>query len=850
MLYGRDDERRRVAELVDAARRGDGSGVLVLRGEAGIGKTALLEAAAAPDLRVLRVTGFEAESGIAFAGLNQLVWPLRDRLERLPAPQAGALRGALGLERAGPDRFTTGLALLTLLADLAEESPVLLLADDAQWLDTASAGALMFAARRLGAERVVMLLATRDDGLTGTGLPELALPRLPLDAARALLAEQGLAPALRDRVIAESDGNPLALLEFAAAAPCVPRGAKPLAVTERVLASFKAQIDALPEATRLMLLLAAAEGRGYMPSLLRAAETMGVGLADLEPAERARLVDVDGSSLSFRHPLIRNAAYAHAVSTQRIAAHQALADSADDADCGVRHRAAAATGPDEDVAADLVSTAERARSRGGHTTAASLLLSAAELTPAPAARAQRLLSAAETLLDTGSIDEADKAALNADLLAPGGTRATRVRAAAEFERGDAAAAARMLAALPTAHPDAATYGWIAGETAVIRRTAELLPDDLAVQGMALIAAGDHAAGLPLLRRLATEPGDRARALHAALIVGADETALDLATAQIEHDRRHGLIGALPTLLQSLAQVQIATGRHADAAAAIAEARTLARDTCLDRRARRLGAVEARIAAVEGDADRLHALTAGAPAPGGGFADHARALLLLGTGDHAAAAALLEEIADGPRRHALGAFPASADLVEAAVRLGDPGRARPAAARFAAWAEAGGQPWALAIAARNAALLADDEAPFVRAAGLHPATSRPFERARTELLHGEWLRRHRRRADARDPLRSALKTFASLRAAPWAERARAELRATGAPDAAPPAPGLLNQLTPQELQVVRLAAEGTSSREIAARLFLSPRTVEYHLYKAYPKLGVASRRELARLPLGS
>ncbi|MQY04522.1 ATP-binding protein [Actinomadura macrotermitis] len=846
MLYGRDEERRRIAALVGEARDGSRSGVLVLRGEAGIGKSALLESAAsdAAGVRVLRITGFEAESGIAFAGLNQVLWPLRDRLEALPAPQATALRGALGLAQAGPDRFTAGLALLTLLADLAEEEPVLLLVDDAQWLDPASAEALLFTARRLAAEPVTMLLATREDGLTGTGLPELPLARLDAAAAEELLAARDLAPALRARIVAEAGGNPLALLEFSTTGRSLPGGAMPLPVTERVLDAYQGQIAVLPERTRLMLLIAAAEGRGYLPALLGAGEALGVGLDDLEPAEQARLIEVRGTAIGFRHPLIRSAAYLGAPAGRRITVHQALAEASEDPDCATRHRASAAMAPDEGVAAALDDAAGRALSRGGLANAASLRYQAAQLSPTRAGKAARLVSAAEAMLDTGLTDEADDLAGQAGRLTADPAqqaRVARVRAAVEHERGDPAAAARML----LAHDDpgllrtAASYAWTAGEDALVGRAAERLPDDLGVRGLALVAAGDHAAGVPLLARLIEQvrDTDRPRAVHAGLVIGADEVTLELAAAQVEHDRRHGLIGALPTALQALAEAQVAAGLHAGAEAALAEAAALARDTGLVRRARRLEAVAARIAAIEGDEDRLRALAAAAPASRA--VDAAHALLDLGAGRYDDALRRLE---------ATGSHAPAADLVEAAVRLGEPERARKAAARFAAWAQAGGQPWALAVAARNEALLTDAEEPFLRAAALRP--TRPFERARTDLLHGEWLRRHRRRSDARGPLRAALDAFEALRAAPWAERARAELRATGEAGAAAEAtaPGLLDRLTPQELQVVRLAADGTSSREIAARLFLSPRTVEYHLYKAYPKLGVSSRRELSRLPL--
>ncbi|TDD25803.1 helix-turn-helix transcriptional regulator [Actinomadura sp. KC06] len=895
MLYGRNDEQARITTLLSEARDHRRSGALVLRGEAGIGKSALLAETARPlpAERVLRVTGVEAESGIAFAGLTQLLWPVRDRLDGLPPPQAAALRSALepldeGSGAApGRDPFTTGLAVLTLLADLADlssgDGPLVCLVDDAQWLDTATAEALLFAARRLAAEGVVILFAARDDAFTGTGLPELRLERLDGDAAERLVASRELAPAVRARVVREAAGNPLALQELGATGTFRADGPDPLPVADRVLGSFRDQIGRLPEATRLMLLIAAAEGRGHMPSQLRAARSLGVSLTDLEAAERARLVEITGRTIAFRHPLIRAASYHGAVVARRIAVHQALADTADDLDCRARHRASAALGPDEDVAADLRDAAERARGRMGYATAAVLYRQSADLTPDPDVRAARLSAAASLTLQAGRLDEAEDLAVQAEKLTRDPAeqaRLARVHAAVEYERGDPRAAARMLVdhaadAAPGDHADmlrtGAVYGWTSGELPAVLRAAELLPGDRTVQGLASLAGGDHARGVPLLAELVDEttrgggpatgalPGPRQSAENArghrvlgaqlALVIGADEAALELAAAEVAHCRRHGLIGALPNVLQTLAQAQIAAGLHADAEATVAEAIALARDTGRPHREGRLGAVLSRIAAIEGDEPRLRELIAQAPPPHGGLADGALALLDLGLGRYDDALRRLDQIAHGPRRHSTGSLLSAADQVEAAVRSGQPELARAAFGRFRAWADAGRQPWALAVALHCEALLDDSEEPYERAVRLHEQSTRPFERARTELLYGEWLRRARRRSDARVPLRSAMEIFERLRATPWLERARAELRATGeAGTSVPTAPDLLDRLTPQERQVVRLAASGTSSREIASQLFLSPRTVEYHLYKAYPKLGISSRKELSRLAL--
>ncbi|MCT7357266.1 AAA family ATPase, partial [Streptomyces sp. 15-116A] len=367
MLYGRSVELAALEDLAAGAREGR-SGALVLRGEAGIGKTALLdraaESASAAGMRVLRVTGVEPEADLAFGGLVQLLWPVQDRLDGLPQPQAEALRAVLGMgSTRTQDRFLTGLAVLTLLADLAEQGPLLCLVDDAQWLDQATSDALLFAARRLAAEQVAMVFATRDEGFAAPGLTELRPSRLDTGDAVSLLADLGLAPALRDQVIAESAGNPLALIEFGAARRDDPGRFTPVTVADRVLSSYRTQIAGLPEKTRLALLFAAAEGRGDLPLQMKAARTLGVGLEDLEDAERAGLIQVTESTVAFRHPLIGTAAYQGAVLARRIAVHQALADAAEDPDCRARHLPLATTSPDDEVAAELVAAADRAADR-------------------------------------------------------------------------------------------------------------------------------------------------------------------------------------------------------------------------------------------------------------------------------------------------------------------------------------------------------------------------------------------------------------------------------------------------------------------------------------------------------
>ncbi|MFD0690168.1 AAA family ATPase [Actinomadura fibrosa] len=901
VLRGREKQRARIGALVEAAREGRG-GVLVVRGEAGIGKTALLDDAArtadAEGVRVLRATGAEAEAQLPFAALQMLLRPVLPRLDGLPEVQASALRAALGLARPdGADRFLVGLAVLTLLSDLAADRPVLCLADDAHWLDPSSAGALLFAARRLGAERVAMVLAARD-GFAAPGLPELPLDGLDRDAAAALLADSApdLAGGVRDRVIEEAAGNPLALLELPRGLDRAERtGQAPpppaLPATGRVLAAFGDRAERLPERARLALTVAAAEGTGDLGTVLAAARLLGATADDLAACERAGLLRTAGARIAFRHPLVRAAAYQRAPLTARLAVHTALADSTD-GDRRALHRAAASPAPDEDVAAELERAADGSRGRGGPATASSLYEHAARLSPAPDDRTRRLIRAAQSAIAggrTGRAAELAGRAAGRDLAPGPRAELTMVRATAEFERCAPAGTARDLAdaaaAVAPADPGlavtllvmAAGNAWSAGEDGEVRRAAALAAGigpaavgacttrasgetasaTAALVGLGRIAARDAASGVPLLRDTleaarADPPGSliaRLLVLSLALLLGEDEAAAELAAADVAHARRSGLAGALPAALQVLAETQVAAGLHRDAAATVAEALGLARETGQRHREGRLAAVTARIAAVGGDEERC---AAGAAAAGRSVAEAAAAgaaalgLLHLGLGRHETALRVLEEAVTGPARHTAAAVFALPDLVEAAVRAGVPARAEAARERFAAWAAAIDRPWASAVALRCRALLSPADETFAAAVDLHGRGGRPFERARTELLYGEWLRRARRRSDARVPLRSALAAFERLGAAPWAARVRAELRATGETAPAPPPDGdPLGRLTPQELQIVRLAAAGASNRDIAARLFLSHRTVEYHLYKAYPKLGVASRAELAR-----
>ncbi|NJP91437.1 AAA family ATPase [Nonomuraea sp. FMUSA5-5] len=921
MLYGRGAETERIDRLLAQAVDGR-SGALVLRGPAGIGKSALLEhaerQAAAMGVRTLRGVGIESETELVFAALHLLLRTGLDRLDRLPAPQAGALAGAFGLAPAtAADRFLVGLGALTLLAELAGDGPLLCLVDDAQWLDRSSADALLFAARRLEAEGIVLILAVRDGshGFRPAGLPELRLGGLgPQDAARLLGETAGpLAPHVRDRVLAESEGNPLALIELPAALTPEQRAGQvtplahhlgPLPLTGRMQEAFQAQIHGLPEAARTLLLVAAAESTGDLAVILAAAQRLGAGAEAVEPGERGGLVHVVGGELVFRHPLIRAAAYQGAPFTRRLAAHRALAtvlaDAANSdgrhADARAWHRAAACTEPDESVAAELEQAAERARRRSGHAATTAAYQRAAQLTPEPRDQVRRLVSAAEAAMDAGQLLQSRALADRAAVLTEDRRERARiagVRAAIEFEQGSPRVAHGILmaAAGPIADEDpdrtasmlleAVRDAWFAGAPELARQAVDRLhalglpPGHhlqsavSALTGLADLLAGDPARGLvPIHAALAgarhAEPGGPGQQLimaSMAFMVGDDEIGFDLATRLTDHCRAQGLIGWLPHALQNLASTQLYLGRFQDARASADEAVRIAGDIGQHHRLDHLQGVLAWLAAVRGDeractelVDRVHAHATGHDNVSSlAWTLWARGLLAMGQGRMEAALEELTAGLAGATRHQLTTTLTVPDLVEAAVRCERAERAEAPLARFEEWATATGQPWARAVALRCKALIAgsdeETEARYTEAVSLHLNGGRPFEEGRTRLLFGEWLRRSRRKAEARVQLRQALDTFDRAGALPWAERARAELRATGEASSMGRAAGAASLLTAQELQIVRLAAQGGTNRDIGARLFLSPRTVGYHLHKAFPKLGVASRAELARLDLG-
>ncbi|GAB3410055.1 ATP-binding protein [Flindersiella endophytica] len=917
-LFGRAGEQAAIGRLLADARAGR-SGVLVLLGEAGIGKSVLLQDAAgrAEGMRVLRTGGVSSEAELPFAGLHLLLKTVTDRIEDLPGGQAAALRGALGLGPArGADQFAVGVALLTLLSDLAGERGLLVLVDDAHWLDRASIGALVFAARRLDAEGVALLLAARpgegDRGrvLAGGGLPELELAALDDEAADALLVEHAgeLAASVRTRIIAEAGGNPLALLEMPrglSAAQRLDSMAQPLPVAvtaapvlSRVQASFADRFKQLPAPARTLLLVAAADDTGSLGVVVEAARRLGSRIEDAEPAERDGLIELTAASLVFRHPLVRAAVYRSSPLGERIAAHHALAAVLlvpEQADRRAWHLAAATVEVDETVAAALEQAANRARDRGGIAAVAAALERAAQLTRDPRVRAGRLVGAAEAALKAG---QPDRAVALADLAAGVGdylelrARIAAVRAdVAKFFRGSPQVAAQIrldgaIRLTEQAHATAASLlgaaavdAWFGGDRVIADRAMtalEALPpsdqddaNNLAAMARALrrLLADEFEVALPLLHKLVAHPEEAASEQPVSLIdhpvylaawIGDDQAAMALAVEQVAACRAHGAIGTLPLALGVLAWAELCAGQHKDARAWASEGLRLGQDTGQVEALDQLGATLARLAAIEGDRARCEELAKPAVAEpsrrGLTLALSVAALNLLdvGLGCYDEVLERLDLIPRGTIGDVIMPAFSVPDQIEAAVRAGAVATAETLLERYQAWTSHTGQAWAAAVAHRCQALVHPDrdaQQHYAAALQLHADGRRPFERARTRLAYGQLLRRNRQRAEARAPLRAAWRTFTHLGAAPWGKQALAELRAAGETVQPPPAsPDPLRTLTPQELRVVREAASGASNRDIGAQLFLSPRTVGYHLYKAFPKLGITSRHELTRLNL--
>jgi len=935
MLLGRSREQADITGLLDGARAGRG-GALVLCGEPGIGKSALLEDAAgrAHGLRVLRAAGTASETMFAYATLHRLLLPFLDQISRLPAPQAGALCLAFGLEPATgagadaaprpPDRFLVSLAALTLLSEAAAAMPVLCLVDDLHLADAPSAEVLAFTGRRLDTEPVALLLAlrgadppeqTRPEGDRAAvhlvGVPALHLAGLDPDSAAALVAQHHglrLPPAAREKLVQATGGNPLALLALPdPAATGWPlalddQAGRPLPLARQLERAFLERVRRRPQEVQTALLLAAAEGSGRIRTIRAAAERLELDPDLLETGELGELIGIDGATVTFRHPLVRSAVYHGAPPSARRGAHRALAealaagDAVNDpaqADRQAWHRAWAADGPDEQVAEDLERSAERALGRSGHLPAAAALERSAALSATAASRARRLVAAAsaawlggdaaraQVLLTraerAGSADaevqlelEALRGLIGLRAGVPADALAILLPAARAAARTDPHRAVRLLLQVGEAAFDSGSseaFREIAGICATL--PADLEPPDALLVRLHLAASPAGVSSPETLRddlaqvEVLDDP-DLLRQAGGLVGWGLNdgETARRLRRKAAALARSRGAAGVLAMVLVDLTKDEVARGRYASAEAYAHEGRELAVESGQPVIACEHEANLAEIAALRGRASDARdlgrrVLTQAAQHRLAAAAIHAHralAYLTLAAGPPEEALRHLEALLRlGPPGHrALGLF-AIPDLVEAAVRARQPVEGiDQTVADLAAWVERTGSADAQALTARARALLQHGEQAdrsYQQALGLHAATDRPLDRARTQLLYGEFLRRTRRRAAARPHLREALETFERLGAPLWAKRAGAELRATGETITRHQPDGLA-QLTPQQLQIVRAVAQGITNRDVAAQLFLSPRTVDYHLRKIFRQLGITSRAELIRLAVTS
>ena len=901
MLLGRADERREI-ELALARARSGASSVLALAGEPGIGKTALLGYAAqrSAGMRLLRARGIESEAQVPFGSLLELIRPALVLLDKIPAPQAAALEAALALRpAAAQDRFAVGAATLSLLAAYAEQAPVTVLVDDAQWLDGPSAAALLFAFRRLVADPVAVLIAVREGErslLDWADLPVIRLGGLSLDEAA--LLTPGLSPAAVRRLHQATAGNPLALRELAADAGdqdlmLAPEGA-PVMVSARISRAFLRRASTLDPPARQALVLAAISATGDLAILKRAAAGLGIDLSGLGTAEQAGLVSLGAGTVEFRHPLARSAVYADTPASQRRAAYRAIAAVLPDRDADRRawHLAAAAVGPDETASAALAQAAARSGERSAYATAAAAFERAGRLAADDERRAWLLWRAAESGWLAGLTDHAVVLLDEARALAGDARTLVEVnRLAGHIAtlRGPVMNGhAILIAAAAQADPEsavamlaeAASACFYAGNPAEMLAVAEKaragLPADSSVRarflaamalGMARIFGGDAAAGTAAVHQAVTlaensaELRDDLRLLPwlavAPLFLRQSDAGRSLLGHALQAARARAAIGVLPSALNLIARDQATTDQWAVAESTHQEAIDLARESGQRAEmafglaglawlhARRGREEEGRAAAAEalklcrGTGMRLHEI----------WATVALGELELGLGDAARAVVLFEQhqqLLDDLMITDPDLSPA-AELVEGYLTLGRHGDAQRAASRFSAAAEAKGQPWSHARALRAQGMLAGEDsfaAAFERAISLHEQTPDAFEAARTRLAFGQRLRRSRNRVLAREQLRAAVGGFDRLGARPWADRARAELAATGETHLRREGVAI-NDLTPQELQVALLLTSGKTTRETAAALFLSPKTVEYHLRHVYQRLGIHSRKELAQ-----
>jgi DNA-binding CsgD family transcriptional regulator len=888
VLRGREWETQVLGELIARARDGHG-GALVVRGEAGIGKTSLLEWAvqSADGFRALRATGAEFEMELAFAGLHALCATLLRARDRLPGPQREALDAAFGLRSAdAPDPLRTGMAVLTLLSDAGEAGPIICVVDDAQWLDRASAQALAFAARRIGSDPIAMVFGVREPLMPSelVTMPDMLVAGLADAQAHALLLEvlpARLDEQVVDRILAEARGNPLALRELAVSGPpgqlaggfAVSLPGRP----DRDL--FRRRVEGLPPDARLLLLAAAAEPLGDPLLLWNAAQRLGLPREAAAPSESAGLVEV-GSRVRFHHPLVRSSVYRSASGEDRRRVHAALAAATERSDPDRRawHRAQAARGPDEDVAAELSRSADRARARGGMAAAAAFLRRAVDLTPDADRRTERALLAAQALLAAGDPSGASEVLriAEAGLLDPlSAAHVDRLRGEIAYiaTRGaDGPALLRRAAqrlepldirAARDTHLEALWATLATGslddravEAAAAALAAAPAPDppgvpDLMLDGLARVLAGERAAGTALLERaLAHTPAEMLgvppQLISLACLEAWDVAALvAILSHRVEKARAGGEVTPLIQALGPLALAYLPQGRLRAAAALLDEADALAAGVGMAPHLPRV-----HLAALRGEGARavLDQVVADATARGEGllvrYTAYCEALLHNALGQYAAAREALTRVptlfAGLPQR----------ELVEAAARTAERGLAEEAFGQLRECTQAAGTDWARGVEASCSALLADGTDADAR----HRDALEHLERSgcetdacRARLLYGEWLRREGQRLEARAHLRAAHEGFAAMGALAFAERALQELRATGE-RARRRSPETSDELTPQELHIARLVGEGATSKEVASELFVSPRTVDAHLRNIFRKLDITSRRQLRGMDL--
>ncbi|WP_433256100.1 AAA family ATPase [Streptosporangium sp. CA-135522] len=866
-LIGRQDEIGRLDALLQAAGEGDG-GALVVRGEPGIGKSALLRhlEESAEGFLVMQASGAEFEMELPFAALHQLCAPVLGKVMALPPPHRKALEVAFGLDTGTPDPFLVGVATLGLLAETVRERPLLCVVDDAQWLDHASAKALAFLARRISAERIAIVIGVR----TPSSLPEV--PTLELRGlgemdARALLAAAIRAPLdvrVRDRILAEARGNPLALLELPRSAGLTGMaGGFDLPPSGVIEQSFRARLEILPPQARLLLTVAAADPVGDPGLLWRAAEFLGIEQA--ATAQAASLVEF-GTRVRFPHPLARSAVYQAASVEDRLRAHEALAAATDpvaDPDRRSWHRAQASAGADEQIAAELEASAARAQARGGIAAAAAFLERAAALTIAPDLRVERVLAAVQAKLSVGAFDE------SAELLStvPGDDpRVDLLRGRLSFvrRRGDEGpttfllrAAARLAGTDPArsraCYLDAMEMGILTGGLDHVVDAARKAPSvdsptssDVVLDGIVSLSTEGHRAAAGALRPIVGDVDDQvwttrpSMGFMLAVELWNYDSLHGIAARAVAAGRESGSFHMLPIGLAMLAAATVHGGGFGAAMEMISEEEAIAEATG----AAPLVYPRIHLAALRGRRKEALELFASVGPYMSLSVQWATAVLNNGLADYPAALeAARQAVAHGDLGPAGMALP---ELVEAAVRCGSADLAESALAQLRERTTAGGQAWGLGVEAYCRALVTEDEDAYREAVTVLEDSRMALYRARAHLLYGEWLRREGRRREARTELRMAHELLFDLGAEAFAERAAGELRATGE-HARSRSAQVSDQLTMQEVHIARLVADGATSKEVAAKLFLSPRTVDAHLRNIFRKLGLSSRKQLRDLP---